>query len=271
MCKVLEVSRSGYYAWKNRPESNRSQVNKILLKNIRESHERSRGTYGSIRIREDLKRHGIVCSKNRVARLMKAHGIQSVIRKKYKATTNSRHNLPVAENLLNQNFKVDKPNKVWVTDITYIPTDEGWLYLSAIIDLCHKKVVGWSMDSTMTQELIKSSLQQAIKREKPAPGLIHHSDRGSQYASIAYQDLLKQQGFVVSMSRKGNCFDNAVAESFFGTLKTEMVYLTKYRTRKEARQAIFEYIEVFYNRMRLHSSLGYMSPLEYEASLKLVV
>lgn len=267
MCKVLGVSRSGYYAWKDRPESNRAKENKVLLKKIKESHERSRGTYGSLRITEDLKRQGIACSKNGVAGLMKKNGIRSVVCKKYKATTNSRHNLPVAENLLNQNFKVDKPNQVWVTDITYIPTNEGWLYLSAIIDLCHKKIVGWAMDSTMTQELVKSSLKQAIQREKPGAGVIHHSDRGTQYASKSYQELLQQTGFIASMSRKGNCYDNAVAESFFGTLKTELIYQTKFQTRKEARQAIFEYIEIFYNRTRLHSGLGYLSPCEYEARL----
>ena len=201
--------------------------------------------------------------KNRVARLMKENAIRSKRVKKFKATTNSKHNLPVAENLLNQNFKSQNPNEVWVADITYVPTDEGWLYLASIMDLFNRKVVGWAMSATMTKDLVIAALKQAILRYKPAAGLIHHSDRGSQYASNEYQKLLKNNGFRTSMSRKGNCFDNACAESFFGSIKSELIYLNHYKTRKDASSSIFEYIEVFYNRIRLHSSLGYKSPVQY--------
>ncbi|KLU63575.1 IS2 transposase TnpB [Peptococcaceae bacterium CEB3] len=199
---------------------------------------------------------------------MKENGIHSQRPRKFKATTNSKHNYPVAENLVKQNFKVKGLNQLWASDITYIPTDEGWLYLAAVIDLCDKQVVGWSLDSTMTKELAMNALECAILRTNQPRGVIHHSDRGSQYASYAYQALLKRHGFVSSMSRKGNCFDNACAESFFSTLKNELVYLTRFRTRNEARLAIFEYIEAYYNRNRGHSSLGYMSPCEYREHLK---
>jgi len=194
---------------------------------------------------------------------MKENAIRSKRVKKFKATTNSKHNLPVAENLLNQNFKSQNPNEVWVADITYVPTDEGWLYLASIMDLFNRKVVGWAMSATMTKDLVIAALKQAILRYKPAAGLIHHSDRGSQYASNEYQKLLKNNGFRTSMSRKGNCFDNACAESFFGSIKSELIYLNHYKTRKDASSSIFEYIEVFYNRIRLHSSLGYKSPVQY--------
>jgi putative transposase len=195
---------------------------------------------------------------------MKKNNIVSCRPRKFKATTNSKHNYPVAPNLLNQNFKVAKANYAWVADITYIPTDEGWLYLATIKDLYHKKVIGCSMDSTMTKELAMNALKQAISRVRPPQGVIHHSDRGSQYASHAYQNILREHGFRASMSRKGNCYDNACAESFFSALKNELVYLTRFKTRQEARLAIFEYIEVFYNRTRLHASLGYRTPHEFQ-------
>lgn len=225
-------------------------------------------SYGSPRITKALNKQGVKCGKNRVARLMRDNGIFSKTKRKYKATTNSKHNYPVAENIINQEFNAEHPNQIWVADITYIPTDEGWLYLAAIEDLFHRKIVGWSMDSTMTRHLTLSALRQAVRRYKPAPGLIHHSDRGSQYASHEYRKALRNYQFVASMSRKGNCYDNACMESFFGTLKTELVYGNRFKTRAEARQAIFEYIEIFYNRIRLHSSLDYMSPLEYELSFR---
>lgn len=190
------------------------------------------------------------------------------MKRKFKATTNSKHNHPVAPNLLNQDFTVEKPNQVWVTDITYIATKEGWLYLAIILDLFDRKIVGWSMDSTMTQQLVINALNNAVRRRKPAKGLIHHSDRGSQYASKAYQSLLRSYGMRASMSRKGNCYDNACAESFFGTLKTEMVYFCKYGSRAQAKSSIFEYIELFYNTERLHSSLNYKSPKDYEKERK---
>lgn len=266
MCRVLQVSRSGYYAWKRRPKSSRRKANEELLERIKASHKASRGLYGVRKITADINRK-YKCSKNRVYRLMRENGISSRRPRKYKATTDSKHNYPVADNILNQNFKFDKPNQAWVADNTYIPTAQGWLYLATLMDLCHRKIVGWSMDRTMTKELVIKALEQAIKRERPPAGLIHHSDRGSQYASHAYQELLNKNGFICSMSRKGNCYDNASEESFFSTLKNELIYLTRFKTRDEAKQAIFEYIEVFYNRIRLHSSLGYMSPVEYEKSL----
>jgi len=264
----MQVSRSGYYAWLKRPESNRKRQNKELLTEIHKTYQLSRGTYGSPRITKALHKQGITCGKNRVARLMRENGIVAKTKRKYKATTNSKHNYPVAANLLNQNFSVDKPNQVWVADITYIPTDEGWLYLASIEDLFQRKIVGWSMDSTMTRQLVLDALRQAVRRFRPPVGLIHHSDRGSQYASYEYQQALRDYGMLTSMSRKGNCYDNACMESFFGTLKRELIYGNRFKTRAEARQAIFEYIEVFYNRIRLHSALGYMSPLEYELAFQ---
>jgi len=268
---VMEVSRSGYYAWIKRPESSRKIQDRELVKEIRKVHKISRGTYGSPRITRALKKKGIVCGKNRVARLMHDNGITGKTKRKYKATTNSKHNYPVAENLINQNFNIDRPNQIWAADITYIPTDEGWLYLAAIEDLFQRKIVGWAMNSTMTRQLTLDALRQAVKRYRPPAGLIHHSDRGSQYASHEYQQALRDYQFITSMSRKGNCYDNACMESFFGTLKLELIYGNRFKTRAEARQAVFEYIEVFYNRIRLHSSLGYMSPLEYEQAFKTAV
>ncbi|AQS60349.1 transposase [Desulforamulus ferrireducens] len=264
MCQVFKVSRSGFYAWLKREESSRAKQNKELLKEIHNVYKLSRGTYGSPRVTKALKNQGITCSRNRVARLMRDYGIFAKTKRRYKATTNSKHSYPVAPNLLNQNFSANQPNQVWVADITYIPTDEGWLYLAAIKDLYNRKIVGWAMDKTMTRQLVLDALNQAVMRYRPLAGLIHHSDRGSQYASYEYQQALRGYGIITSMSRKGNCYDNASMESFFGTIKRELIYGSRYRTRAEARHAIFEYIEVFYNRIRLHSSLGYMSPVEYE-------
>nr|WP_156778844.1 IS3 family transposase [Clostridium formicaceticum] len=265
MCQVLKVSRSGYYAWLKRPKSKRDLENEKLLEQIKRVHKKSRNIYGSIRITKQLNHEGIKCGRNRVYRLMKLNNIQSIMKRKFKATTNSKHSYPVAPNLLNQNFTVEKPNQAWVTDIAYIATKEGWLYLAIILDLYDPKVVGWS---TMTQQLVINALNNAVSRRKPTKGLIHHSDRGSQYASKAYQSLLKSYGMKASMSRKGNCYDNACAESFFGTLKTEMVYFNKYETRAQAKSSIFEYIELFYNTERLHSSLNYKSPKNYENQRK---
>ncbi|WP_242651712.1 IS3-like element ISCce3 family transposase [Ruminiclostridium cellulolyticum] len=268
MCQILKISRSGYYAWIKRPESLRKKRNVELLEKIRNIHKVSRETYGSPRITKALKNEGINCGKNRIAKLMKENNITAKTRKKFKATTNSKHNYPVADNILNQDFTASRPNQIWVADITYIPTDEGWLYLAAIVDLYNRKVVGWAMDITMTKQLCIDALKQAIGRQRPSNGVIHHSDRGVQYASKEYQKVLKSNGFTASMSRKGNCYDNACMESFFGTLKTELIYLTRFKTRTEARLAIFEYIEVFYNRIRLHSKLGYKSPVEFEKQNK---
>lgn len=264
MCSVLGVSKSGYYDWFERPESSREQENQKLIEKIRETHKASRGCYGSIRVFRKLKKDGRRCGKNRVARLMRKEGIKSKRRRKFRATTNSRHSFPVAPNLLERNFDVDAPNKVWASDITYIPTDEGWLYLATVMDLSSKRIVGWSMDNQITRKLAIDALEMAIHQRKPQSGLIHHSDRGSQYASSDYQDLLNANGIRCSMSRKGDCWDNAVMESFYSTLKMELTHHCSYRSRDEARREIFEYIEVFYNRQRMHSSLDYLTPTEYE-------
>ena len=231
---------------------------------IKAVHKKSRKTYGSPRIYETLKASGETCSKKRVDRLMAKNGIRAKQKRKFVVTTDSKHNLPVADNILNREFNVHEPNTVWTSDITYIPTDEGWLYLAGVLDLCSKTAVGWSMGESMDRRLVIDALTMAYRRRKPCEGLIHHSDRGSQYASEDYRNLLRSYGMQMSMSRKGNCWDNAPMESFFGTLKKELVYHRKYRTREEARRDIFEYIEVFYNRERLHSSLGYLSPTDYE-------
>jgi len=264
MCRNIGASRSGYYQWKKQPQSRMQKENEKILIEIKESHKNSRRTYGSPRIVEDLKAKGMKCGENRVARLMKIHGIVGKAKKKFKATTNSNHALPVAENLLNQNFEAAKPNTVWLSDITYVPTLEGWLYLVVILDLFSRQVVGWAMSDRLTSEFVVKALYQAIGRRYPGSGCIFHSDRGIQYASTDCRDVLMAYGFIQSMSRKGNCYDNAVAESFFHTLKTEHVYDYRYETREEARQSIFEYIEMFYNRQRRHSALGYRSPISFE-------
>jgi putative transposase len=264
MCRALEVSRSGYYAWRKRPASSRSMKNRLLLERIKEVHKKSRKTYGSPRVHRQLVAEGERCGRGRVERLMSANGIRAKQKRKFVATTDSKHNLPVAQNILKREFWVDEPNTVWSSDITYIPTDEGWLYLAGVLDLCSRTAVGWSMSETLEKRLVLDALKMAYQRRRPGKGLIHHSDRGSQYASDDYGNLLKSYGMQMSMSRKGDCWDNAVMESFFGTLKKELVHHRKYRTRAEARQDIFEFIEVFYNRERLHSSLGYMSPADYE-------
>jgi len=264
MCRVIGASRSGYYGWKMQPQSKRQKENEKILMEIKESHKNSHRVYGSPRITEDLQAKGTKCSKNRVARLMKVHGIIAKAKKKFKATTNSKHNLPVADNLLNQDFVAEKPNTVWVSDITYIWTLEGWLYLAVILDLYSRQVVGWAMSDRLTANFVIKALHQAIGRRNPVRGCILHSDRGIQYASADFRDVLNSYGFIQSMSRKGNCYDNAVAESFFHTLKTEHVYDYRYETRAEAIQSIFEYIEIFYNRQRRHSAIGYRSPVSYE-------
>jgi len=268
MCQILKVSRSGYYMWIKRPISKRNATNKDLLNKIKRAYMESRKIYGSIRITKKLNNDGIKCSRNRVSKIMRDNKIYSVTKRKYKATTYSNHSYPVAPNLLHQNFTTDAPNKVWVTDITYISTKEGWLYLAAILDLYDRKIVGWSMNRTMTQQLCIDALNNALKRRNPEKGLIHHSDRGSQYASKAYQDLLKKHNIIASMSRKGNCYDNACIESFWGKLKTEWVYLRSYKTRSDAKSSIFEYIELFYNTIRLHSTINYKSPKDLEKKRK---
>lgn len=265
MCTLLNVSRSGYYVWRNRPESRRSRENRALEDRIRVMHADSHGIYGSPKIHLDLNEDGVRCGKNRVARIMREAGIRSRIKKKFKATTDSRHNLPVAPNLLNQDFSVDAPDRTWVGDITYIHTQQGWLYLAVLLDLFNRQVVGWATSSRLTRQLAIDALGMALDSRKPESGLIHHSDRGSQYASRDYQRLLSRNGMICSMSRKGNCYDNAVAESFFHLLKTEWVNHYRYLSRAQAVSSLFYYIEIFYNRKRRHSALGYATPQDYKS------
>lgn len=264
MCKVLSVSRSSYYAWLKRPESSRKKENRKLAAKIEVIHGQYRKVYGSPRIHKELKDQGVPCGQNRVARIMKQEGIRAIVPRKFKATTDSKHNLPVAPNLLKQDFDVKEPNKVWLADITYIFTAEGWLYLASIMDLGSRRIKGWSMNNRITKELTLDALKMAICNHPETKGIIHHSDRGSQYASHEYQKRLKTNGLICSMSRKGNCWDNAPMESFFHTLKTEWVYGYKYKTRQEAKVSLFDYIEIFYNRQRRHSGIQYMTPCQYE-------
>jgi putative transposase len=264
MCHALAVQRSGYYAWRRRTPSTRAQANEVLLKLIREEHETSRKTYGSPRIKKVLERKGVLCGKNRVARLMRMHGIAAKKRHKWHPTTTQRKpGVVPAPNWLNQEFTAVAPNRKWVSDFTYIDTAEGWLYLATVLDLFSRKVVGWAMSEWMDTDLVETAWQMALLGRRPEPGLLHHSDQGSQYTSAAYQKSLTTALVQLSMSRVGNCYDNAVAESFFGTLKTECV-TGQFATRALAHTSIFEYIEVWYNRQRLHSTLGYLSPVEFE-------
>jgi putative transposase len=268
MCKRLGVSKSGFYAWRRRPPSPRSIEDERLLAEIRVVHVESRGRYGSPRVHRELAAKSIHASKHRVARLMRENGLRGRRRRRFRHTTDSNHALPVAPNTLARTFTADAPNKVWVTDITYIPTHEGWLYLAAILDLYSRRVVGWSMSDRITRQLTLDALSMGLQARTPPAGLLHHSDRGSQYASADYRAALAAAGIECSMSRKGDCWDNAVAESFFGTLKTELVHEANWTTRAEARSAVFEYLEVFYNRRRIHSSIGYVSPEEFELNYK---
>jgi len=267
LCRMLSVSVSGYYAWKKRPESARDQRKLTVVRAIEDAHRSSRGAYGSQRIYRQLKALGHEVGKSTVERLMRDNGIRSKRRRKFRVTTtDSNHRLPIAANELGRDFVAEAPNAKWSADITYVPTKEGWLYLAVILDLFSRSVVGWSMDYTMPTELTLRALRMALEKRQPGRGLLHHSDRGSQYAAHDYRKLLQARGVVCSMSRKGNCWDNAVTESFFGSLKTEFVHHETFETRAEARTKIFEWIEVFYNRNRLHSSLGFMSPEQYEAT-----
>jgi putative transposase len=264
MSKVFGVSRSGYYAWRTREPSARQKDNEQLLEHIWDAHKRSRSLYGSPRITAEIREHGIKCSKNRVARIMRDNGIRAEVRKKFrKKTTDSRHSYALAANLLLDRKQI---KSVWAADITFIPTFEGWLYVSTVMNLRSRRIIGLSMSDQLSQQLTVSALRQAVSRQKPSEGLIHHSDRGRQYASYVYKDLLRRYGMIASMGRSGNCYDNAFMESF-GTLKREWVHERRYRTRQEARLSIFEYVEVFYNRQRRHSALGYRSPEQYEKLL----
>src|SRR5690242_18607100 len=266
MCDALSVSPSGFYAWRSRPESPRNIANRALLVDIRRVHAQHRERYGAPRIHAELRAEGHAISRKRVARIMRQHGIQARAPRRYRVcTTDSKHPLPVAENLLDQNFDADRPDQVWLADITYIPTGEGWLYLAVILDLFTRKVVGWAMRDHMRAELTIAALTMAIQRRRPGAGLIHHSDRGSQYAAGDYRDILQAVAIVQSMSRKGNCWDNAPMESFFGTLKTELVHHGEYPNRDAARRDLFAYVEGYYNRQRRHSAIGYITPEQAEA------
>ncbi len=264
MCQVLSISRAGFYAWRKRAESHRKREDKRLLALISASFTRSRRTYGYRRVHADLREQGEGCGKHRVARLMRNHGIHPKTRRKFKVTTQSKHNKPIYENRLGREFCAKTPNERWVSDITYIPTVEGWLYLSVIMDLFSRKIVGWSMSDRLKESLVMDSLRMALFQRKTHSDLLLHSDRGSQYASDKFQKMLNDHSILCSMSRKGDCWDNAAMESFFHSLKTECVYHERYQTREEAKKSIFDYIEVFYNRQRKHSYLGYQSPEQYE-------
>lgn len=266
MCELLEVSTSGYADWKKCGGPTHWPSDEQLLALIRSVHAQYRQAYGSPRITEELKSRGIPVSRDRVRRLMKANGIRARHKRRYKATTDSKHALPVAPNLLDRQFRTNAPDQVWTADLTYIPTREGWLYLAVVMDLYTRMIVGWIMDSRMTRELVMNALRMARFRRKPMPGLLHHSDRGSQYCSGDYRALLEEYGMVASMSRKGNCWDNAPTESFFNSLKNEHVFHEDYATREEATRDMFDYIERFYNRKRRHSALGYRSPAQHYAA-----
>ncbi len=268
MCRALKVSPSGYYNWRKRGISKREESNRRLLERIKRAFELSRSTYGSPRILEDLHADGWTCGKKRVARLMRLHGIRPKRNRKFKRTTDSKHSLPIAPNLLNQRFVTDSPASVWVSDITYIWTGEGWLYLAGILDLYDRQIIGWSVSKRINGQLTLDALQKALMRRPPAEGLIHHSDQGRQYAAFAYRKLLEDNQIAQSMSGKGNCYDNAVMESFFKTLKVELIYRYRFRTREEAKKRLFDYIEIYYNRQRRHSALGYLTPAEFEETGK---
>lgn len=264
MCEVLEVSRSGYYAWKGGKKSFRQDENERLLERIREIHTKSHRTYGSPRIHARLKRSGIQCGHNRIAGLMRRNGILAQRQLRYRRQSISAHGRSIAENLLNRQFLVKKPNTVWVADITCFWTGSGWLNLAVVMDLYSRKIVGWAMHARMTDQLVIDALEMALMSRRPHSPLLHHSDQGSQYASGTFRHQLASNNIQCSMSRKGNCHDNAVAESFFKTLKIEWTCEKRFTTREDAKSSLFEFIEVFYNRVRLHSTLGYLSPAEYE-------
>ena len=266
MCRMLGVSKAGYFRWRDHRESPRASADRALTVRIRAIHDQHRRVYGSPRIHRHLGHHGIHVGRKRVARLMRVAKIQVHARRRFRRTTDSNHDHPIAANLLAQDFSATAPNTRWVTDITYIPTDAGWLYLAAIIDLFSRRVVGWAMDTHLERSLVLRALEAALGQRATANDLIHHSDRGCQYASQDYRAALAVAGIQASMSRRGNCYDNAVIESFWHSLKVELVHRCRFATRAQAEAEIFEYIEVFYNRQRLHSTLGYQTPAAFEAA-----
>jgi putative transposase len=269
MCEVLGVSRSGYYAWQGRPASARDQDDAELVIEIKAAHEVGRGNYGSPRIHRALRKTGTRVGKKRVARLMRRERIVAKRRKKFRITTDSKHTDPIAPNILNRDFNVAQPNTAWVTDVTYVWTHQGWLYLAAILDLCSRRVVGWATSANNDRQLALQALERAKTSRRPRPGLLHHSDRGSVYASLDYRDALSSYAMTPSMSRKGDCWDNAVAESFFATIKGELLDHKTFETRAEVTAAIADYVDAFYNVHRLHSSIGYVSPIEFEMRLSM--
>jgi transposase InsO family protein len=264
----MKVSRSGYYEWLNRALSDRDQENQRLKIMIKEIFIQSRGCYGTRRIAQGLARNDIFVSKRRIGKLMAAAGLACKTKRRFKVTTDSKHNKPISPNLLERQFDVTQPNKYWVGDITYIPTKNGWLYLATVIDLYSRQIIGWSMADNMKAKLVNDALTMALWQRKPKRGLVWHSDRGSQYASDSHRSILRDHGIIQSMSRKGNCWDNAVAESFFHTLKTELTNHHQFNNQQEAKNVIFEYIEVFYNRIRIHSANNYLAPVEFEEKNK---
>lgn len=264
MCRALQVSRSGFYSWRCRVPSARARANQVLLRHLREQHLVTRRAYGAVKMWQHLVRLGIACGKHRVARLRRLHGLESLRQRRRRASMAARAGHPHAPRLIEAPFLAEQANEVWLGDVTFIPTRQGWLYLAVLVDLYSRHVVGWSMKSRQNTELTLSALHMALERRRPQPGLIHHTDQGKPYANERYRSCLDQHGLVASMSRRGNCYDNAPAETFFSTLKNELVHHENFKTRAHARAAIFEYIEVFYNRSRLHQSLGYLAPSEYE-------
>jgi putative transposase len=268
MCRLLEVSRSGYYEWLSRPRSARAEAAQQLQDKVTHYFAQGRGTYGTRRLKHLLAQEGLQVSRRRIGRVLALAGLRCKTRRKFKAPTAAGQAQTVAPNQLNREFTVQAPDTIYVGDITYLPTGEGWLYLAVVLDLCSRAVVGWSMAPHMRAELVNQALSMAICQRQPTAGLIMHTDRGSQYGADSYRQLLSQHGLQPSMSRKGNCWDNAVAESFFHTLKTELIYLEDFKTHEQARTGVFEYIEVFYNRQRCHSATDYLAPLAYEQTLK---
>lgn len=268
LCETLMVSRSGYYAWHSGKESQHARTDRTLGTQIEQVYRQSRATYGSPRVTAALRMQGSSVGRRRVARLMKEAGLKGRQRRSYRVvTTDSDHDEPIARNLLGQRPPPQRPDEVWVTDITYIPTDEGWLYLAGVLDRCTRRLIGWAMDNQLDASLAVAALEMAVRQRRPAAGVIHHSDRGIQYASAEYRRRLVVHKMIPSMSRPGNCYDNGAMEAFWSTVKNEMVYRRRFLTRVQARVAIFDYIEGFYNRTRLHSALGYKSPLDYESTL----
>jgi putative transposase len=264
LCRVLDVSRAGFYAWRSRDARASETRREELTQQVTEIHAQAKGRYGSPRVHAELVARGVACCENTVARVMREAGVAAKTKRTFRQTTDSNHPHPVAENVLNRQFDPDEPNASWVADVTYIPTREGWVYLAAVVDLFSRVVIGWSMAATMTSRLVVDALEMALVRRRPGSGLVAHSDRGSQYASEHYQRRLTEERTACGMSRRGNCWDNAPMESFFASLKKERVHDEDYATREQAKGSIFEYIESFYNRVRRHSSLGYVAPVEYE-------